>query len=69
MPEVQLLVLHCAGQGDTDTIEHLWRQTIDSCLIDQNGEPKYDFSDHSNFFNLIDNASSVINQFFKKICS
>lgn len=50
MPEVQLLVLHCAGQGDTDTIEHLWRQTIDSCLIDQNGEPKYDFSDHSNFF-------------------
>ena len=45
MPDVLLLVLHCAGQGNSDSIEHLWRSTIDSCLTDENGDPKYDLSD------------------------
>lgn len=47
MPDVQLLVLHCAGQGDSAIIEHLWRATIDGCLTDEKtSDPRYDLTDH-----------------------
>ena len=45
MPDVLLLVLHCAGQGNSESIDHLWRSTIDSCLTDENGDPRYDLAD------------------------
>lgn len=42
MPEVQLLVLHCAGQGDVDLIDHLWRLSIDNSLTDDQGNMRFD---------------------------
>ena len=44
MPEIQLLVLHCAGQGNAEIIEHLWRTSIDQCLHDDQGW-KFDCGD------------------------